>query len=99
MNSTKIRQALLIINPKARQDVGVQLDEGIAQLEQAGIAIERLLSNTPEDSRRAVLERKDHLDLVIVGGGDGTISSMAGTLHECGLLLAILPRPTIWRVH
>lgn len=94
MNRTDIRQALLIINPKARQDAGVQLDEGIAHLEQAGIEVERLLSKSPEDSRRAVLDRKDHLDLVIVGGGDGTISSMAGTLHECGLLLAILPLGT-----
>ena len=80
MNRTDIRRALLIINPKARQDAGVQLDEGIAHLEQAGIEVERLLSKSPEDSRRAVVDRKDHLDLVIVGGGDGTISSMAGTL-------------------
>lgn len=94
MNRTDIRQALLIINPKARQCAGAQLDEGIAQLEQAGIAVERLVSNSPEESRQAVQERKDQLDLVIVGGGDGTISSMAGTMHDSGLLLAILPLGT-----
>jgi len=94
MNRTDIRQALLIINPKARQCAGAQLDEGIAQLEQAGIAVERLVSSSPEESRQAVQGRKDQLDLVIVGGGDGTISSMAGTMHDSGLLLAILPLGT-----
>ncbi|WP_439135195.1 lipid kinase [Pseudomaricurvus sp.] len=94
MNSTKIRNALLILNPKARQGAGVQLDEGVVRLEKAGIMVERLASKSAEESRRAVLDRKDNLDLVIVGGGDGTISSMAGTLYECGLLLAILPLGT-----
>lgn len=94
MEHKPVHNALLIVNPKARQGAEAQLDEGIAQLEQAGIKVERFASDGPEQSRQAVRERKHTLDLVIVGGGDGTISSMAGTLHECQLPLAVLPLGT-----
>lgn len=91
---TQIRKALLIVNPKSSQGAEAQLDEGLAHLKQAGISVEHLASKSPDESRQAVRERKDDLDLVIVGGGDGTISSMAGTLYECGLPLAVLPLGT-----
>ncbi|BFM19209.1 lipid kinase [Gilvimarinus japonicus] len=94
MKAPQIRNALLIINPKARQGAEAQLDDGLARLEQAGISVERLASQGPEQSCQAVRERKDNLDLVIVGGGDGTISSMASTLYQCDLPLAVLPLGT-----
>ncbi|MBU2885524.1 lipid kinase [Gilvimarinus agarilyticus] len=94
MPKQPIERALLIVNPKARQCAEAELDAGIARLEQAGIKIEQYQSAGPEESRQAVLERKAALDLVIVGGGDGTISSMAGVLSECQLPLAVLPLGT-----
>lgn len=87
-------RALLIVNPKSRTGAEAALDDGIQQLNEAGWQVERLESQSAQESRRAVLERKEQLDLVIVGGGDGTISSMALTLYECQLPFAVLPLGT-----
>ncbi|MGD8176348.1 lipid kinase [Marinimicrobium sp. ARAG 43.8] len=87
-------KALLITNPKSRQGASAALDEGLERLAQAGWRVEHLQSQGPEESQRAVRDRCGDLDLVIMGGGDGTISSMAGTLYECGIALAILPLGT-----
>ncbi|UZJ44025.1 lipid kinase [Marinimicrobium sp. C6131] len=80
-------RTLLIVNPGSRQGAEATLDEGVERLRDAGFEIEVYLSEGPEQSRRAVRERRERLDLVIMAGGDGTISSMAQTLYECRLPL------------
>jgi YegS/Rv2252/BmrU family lipid kinase len=94
MQNSNIKTALLIINPNARQGAQAELDEGLERLAQAGITVERVASQSPEQSCQAVRERQNEVDLVIMGGGDGTISSMAATLYECELPLAVLPLGT-----
>ncbi len=94
MSSPPVTRTLLIINPASRQGAAAALDAGLERLSRAGFDVESYLSHSPEESQRAVRERRDQLDLVIVGGGDGTISSMAHTLYECQLPLAILPLGT-----
>ncbi len=94
MPDASVIRALLIINPESRQGAAATLDAGLERLRQAGFSIETYQSNSPEESQQAVRERLDQLDLVIVGGGDGTINSMARTLYECQLPLAILPLGT-----
>ena len=56
--------------------------------------VEQLISHSPEESHAAVKKRQAALDLVIVGGGDGTLSSMIDVLLTCDLPLAILPLGT-----
>ncbi len=87
-------RALLIINPKSRQGAEADLDDGLRRLRQAGMDVETLVSHSAEESCEAVQSRKSELDLVIVGGGDGTLSSMIKTLLTCDLPLAILPLGT-----
>lgn len=87
-------RALLIVNPKSRQGAEAELDEGLKRLQMSGMDVEYLVSHSPEESCEAVQKRKADIDLVIVGGGDGTISSMARILLECNLPLAILPLGT-----
>lgn len=94
MPTTPVNTALLIINPNSRQGAEAELDEGLARLAQAGITVVRVASQSPEQSVQAVREHRNNVDLVIMGGGDGTISSMAATLYECGLPLAVLPLGT-----
>jgi diacylglycerol kinase (ATP) len=90
-SSTK---ALLIINPNSRQGAETSLEEGIERLRDTGIEVEVVTSQSPGESRKAIQDRRTEVDLVILGGGDGTISSMAETLMECKLTLAVLPLGT-----
>lgn len=87
-------RALLIVNPKSRQGAEAELDAGVELLRRAGMTVEQLTSHSPEESQKAVRERRDAIDLVIVGGGDGTIHSMVDTLLDCGLALGVLPLGT-----
>ncbi|KUJ84951.1 lipid kinase [Microbulbifer flavimaris] len=88
------RSTLLLINPASREGAGADLEQGLASLRAAGMAIEVVESEGVEASREAIHDRCHDLDLVIVAGGDGTISSVAGTLLECELPFAILPLGT-----
>lgn len=87
-------RALLIINPKSRQGAEAGLEDGLRRLQQAGMDVETRVSHSADESCEAVLKRRAELDLVIVGGGDGTLSSMIKTLLTCDLPLAILPLGT-----
>ncbi|WP_020207654.1 lipid kinase [Gilvimarinus chinensis] len=87
-------KALLIVNPKARNGASAQLQEGMKTLQEAGIATELFESHSAEQTREIIAERHRELDLVIIGGGDGTISSAAQTLHQYRLPLAVLPLGT-----
>lgn len=87
-------RALLIINPESRQGAEAGLEEGLKRLHQAGMDVETVISHSADESREAVHKRKAALDLVNVGGGDGTLSSMIRTLLTCDLPLAILPLGT-----
>lgn len=87
-------KALLIINPNSRQGAEASLEEGVGRLREAGIAVEELTCASADESRKAVEDRQRDIDLVILGGGDGTISSMAETLLDSKLTLAVLPLGT-----
>ncbi|AOS97733.1 Putative lipid kinase BmrU [Microbulbifer aggregans] len=84
----------MLVNPASRNAAGADLDRGLESLRAAGMEVELLESSSVEDSRRAIRDRCAHLELVIVAGGDGTISSVAGTLLDCKLPFAILPLGT-----
>ncbi len=87
-------KALLIVNPNSRQGAGVTLQEGIERLREAGIEVEQLDSNSPSESRKALESRSQEINLVILAGGDGTISSIAQTLLSCNLAFAVVPLGT-----
>jgi len=87
-------RALLIVNPDSRKGAGATLQDGTERLQKAGIQVEQLDSGNPAESRKAIKSRSHNLDLVILGGGDGTISSVAGTLLRCRLAFAVLPLGT-----
>ncbi|WP_444939578.1 lipid kinase [Microbulbifer sp. JMSA002] len=88
------RRVLLVVNPKSRNGAEADIDSGLARLRADGIEVEVLHSEGPEDTEAAIRQSHKNLDLVIVGGGDGTISSTARVLKECQLALAILPLGT-----
>lgn len=92
MGNTTKRRALLIVNPHARNGKGYSADIH-AVLERGGL---QLIERTPQGDETIsdVIVRERDCDLVIVGGGDGSLNAAAKGLMETELPLAILPLGT-----
>lgn len=87
-------KALLLINPHSRQGKEANIDEGIELLRNAGTEI---IVKTLDDTvtiAQLIEEHHQEIQLVIIGGGDGTINSALDALHRFNLRLAILPLGT-----
>lgn len=86
------RRALILINPNSRQ--GGERDEAFArELKEAGF--ELVCDRTDAESIAQAIRRHHHdVDLVVVGGGDGTLNDAIEGLIETQLPLAILPLGT-----
>jgi diacylglycerol kinase (ATP) len=89
--STAQRRALLICNAKARNG-GLDLEE-VRRILRAG-GIEPVEPPPESECRDVIRDRAGDVDLVILGGGDGTMNHAAPALVESGLPLAILPLGT-----
>ena len=64
------------------------------RLEAAGIELVRVESESPEQSCEEIRGRSNDVDLAIIGGGDGTVSSCIPALLDSKLPVAILPLGT-----
>jgi YegS/Rv2252/BmrU family lipid kinase len=87
------RTALLFTNAASRQGA-VDLAPAIEALRAGGV---RLLPKEPPEVERLgawISEHRRDVDLVIIGGGDGTLNAAAEALVETGLPLGILPLGT-----
>jgi YegS/Rv2252/BmrU family lipid kinase len=87
------RTALLFTNAASRQGA-THLAPAIEVLRAGGV---RLLEKRPPAVERLgawIVEHRSDADLVIIGGGDGTLNAAADALIETGLLLGILPLGT-----
>ncbi len=87
------RRALLIVNVKARQG-GCPPDEVAAELEAAGLAVRRAECGRREQLADLIRRDARDVDLVVVGGGDGTLNAAVPGLLDVGVPLAILPLGT-----
>ncbi len=90
---TPARRALLIVNEHSRSG-RERGDEAEAALSAAGLAVTRGHTASREDVSRRIRELKGEVDLVAVGGGDGTINAAAPGLIDTGLPLGVLPLGT-----
>lgn len=89
--SAQTRRALLCCNAKARNG-SFSLDEVRGILRAGGI--EPVDPPSEGDACSAIRALAGEVDLVILGGGDGTMNAAAEALVETGLPLAILPLGT-----
>jgi diacylglycerol kinase (ATP) len=92
-HSQSRRHALLLVNPRARRGTG-SIAEARAVLEASGMTIEEAKPAEGESFADVISRRADQCDLVIVGGGDGTLNSAASGLAYTGLPLGVLPLGT-----
>jgi diacylglycerol kinase (ATP) len=88
------RRALLIVNPNSRRGSEADLHAVVELLEDSGYEVTTRESTSADECARELERRCDDLDLVIVAGGDGTISSAAASLYRHNKPLAILPLGT-----
>lgn len=87
-------KALLLINPHSRSGSDTDIQEGIELLRNAGTDV--IVKMIDESATAAQLIESLHNDiqLVIIGGGDGTINSALPALYRFKLRLGILPLGT-----
>ncbi|MDJ0555132.1 MAG: lipid kinase [Microcoleaceae cyanobacterium MO_207.B10] len=95
MNSENIQsqKALLLVNPHARK-VKDNLDLVLGYLQDFGLEIICKKTESPQDFNHFIQEYKNQVNLIIIGGGDGTLNLAIDSLVETGLPLGILPLGT-----
>jgi YegS/Rv2252/BmrU family lipid kinase len=65
-----------------------------AILEKGGIVLTEAAPSAGDNASDIISRRADQVDMVIVGGGDGTLNAAAGGLVHTGLPLGVLPLGT-----
>lgn len=70
------RRALLFLNPRSRSGGNRAADGAVKQLEAGGIILTHGLCTKSADMTREVRRHAHQVDLVIVGGGDGTVNAV-----------------------
>lgn len=86
-------RALLLVNRHARQGQK-RLLEAINCLQTFGLELIEESTEHPKHLAHIIHKYKNHVDLVIVGGGDGTLNAVVDALVETQLPLGILPLGT-----
>jgi len=87
------KRALLLVNRKARkgqEDRAALLD----QLAGHGLELVEAAPGSAAELSAVIRRHREQVDLVIVGGGDGTLNAAADGLVDAGLPLGILPLGT-----
>lgn len=87
------RRALLLLNPNARRGSG-GVEAALERLKSGNIALVEPPVPDRDSASRAIEEHADEVDLVIVGGGDGSLNAAAAGLAKTGLPFGILPLGT-----
>ncbi len=90
MSLQRQKRALLLINARARRGQESYF-QAAALLEELGF---ELLRPRQQDLSASIREVRDTADLVIVGGGDGTLNASLAGLIETQLPLGVLPLGT-----
>jgi YegS/Rv2252/BmrU family lipid kinase len=84
------RRALLIVNEKARRG-RVAGSDGEQLLVDSGVAVRRETCANREAVATTIRRHADAVNLVVIGGGDGTLNAALPGLIDTGLPLGILP--------
>lgn len=91
--ASKKKRALLVLNPRARNGDG-PIDQVKDVLTRSGIELHEAMASENESLSDLISSRADKVDMVILGGGDGTLNAAASGLAQTGLTMGVLPLGT-----
>jgi YegS/Rv2252/BmrU family lipid kinase len=83
----------LLVNRNARRGKE-QISETLDQLKSLGLELQEESTEDPEQLSEIIRRHRDQVDLVIIGGGDGTLNAAIEGLVDTQLPLGILPLGT-----
>lgn len=89
-----MQHALLVVNPKSRDGHADELDDAIALFRSAGVEVDVCVTESPSDMVSCIENYDKENGVIIVAGGDGTISAALEPAHKYNQTLAILPMGT-----
>ncbi|MBE9019874.1 NAD(+)/NADH kinase, partial [Chroococcidiopsidales cyanobacterium LEGE 13417] len=87
------RRALLIVNRYARRGQNSR-SQAVNQLQRLGFDLMETETEKPQYLSDVIRHHSHQVDLVIIGGGDGTLNAAVEGLVETQLPLGILPLGT-----
>nr|WP_246245762.1 lipid kinase [Mesorhizobium zhangyense] len=87
------KRALLVVNPKARRG-GETIAPALDVLKASGIEVVDMTAGKDQPIDELIRKQATGCDLVIVGGGDGTLNAAAPALVDLKLPLGVLPLGT-----
>lgn len=87
------RRALLLINPNSRLGAAHR-DEVAAELRARGLEVEVPSSDVCGAVEDVIREHRAHVDMILIGGGDGSLNHAANVLVRTGLPVGIVPLGT-----
>ena len=87
------RRALLIVNAKSRSGQSLA-SNALHGLHQREISTEIIDCSVPENLRALIIQRAGDANMIVVGGGDGTLNAVVSGVLETKLPLGILPMGT-----
>ncbi len=87
------RRALVAVNARSRSG-GADFASFVAELRGAGLEVLALRLTDSAEVEAAIREHADLVDLVVVGGGDGTMNAAAEALIAAGRPCGVLPLGT-----
>src|SRR5450755_997631 len=87
------RRALVLLNAKARK-VAPNVGRALDALARRGFDVVKSAASTRDGLAKAIRDRRNDVDIVIVGGGDGTLNAVLQGLVGTGLPLGLLPLGT-----
>ena len=94
MSKDSLISALMILNSNSRNGADTDISEGLTFLADNGISVIQKTSSSAQQTAQYIQDYAKKVQLVILGGGDGTISSAAGALYKHQIPFAILPLGT-----
>lgn len=87
------RRALVVVNTRSRRG-GEDFTAFVDELRGAGLDVVALRLTNPAEVDTAIRKHSDAVDLIVVGGGDGTMNAAAEALLAAHLPFGVLPLGT-----